>query len=335
MMKRILGRTGYEVSALGLGGFQFTGQFGVSPEEADGIIDYALAHGVNFIDTAQVYGLGESEAIIGRALMRHAADKPIVCAKVGHLQSGILSGMKEKAIDAFQDYNQILRTIKHSMWLMRVDHLDLLMIHEVEREWKTNFETGDSVGMTVLEDLKKQGVVRYIGASSWDCSALAKVIKTGRLDAVLVAGGISLLDRWIFKEMAPAAQEHNTGVIVGGCLGQNTPSLVFKKREALDPYLKSDDSRIVVMAEKLLQLYDLADELDLTMVQLVVRYVLSFPEIHSHTMGARALAHIEDNIRSAEMGPLESQYVERINAIQDSSAPGLTPKEFTLAFAAK
>lgn len=145
------------------------------------------------------------------------------------------------------------------------------------------------------------------------------------VDAVLVAGGISLLDRWMFKEMITAAQEHS--------LGQNTP--VFKNREALGSYLKSDDSAIVVMAEKLIKLYDLTDELDLTMVQLVVRYVLSFPEIDSHTIGSRALEHIKDNIRSAEMGPLDAKYVERINQIQDDSAPGLTPKQFTLAFGAK
>lgn len=332
MIKRMLGRTGYEVSALGLGGFQFTGMFGVSPGEADSIIDYALDHGINFMDTAQVYGIGESEAIIGRALIRHAGNKPIVCAKVGHLQSGILSGLKEKALEAYQDYDQILRTIKHSMWLMRVDCLDILMLHEIDREWKVDFATGDCVGMAVLEDLKNQGVVKHIGVSAWDCSALAKMIRTDRVDAILVAGGITLLDRPMFDELIPAAKERDVGVVVGGCLGQNTPSLVFKDREALSPFLKAEDGKVVVMAEKLGKLYDLADELGLSMVQLVVRYVLSFPEIHSHTMGARALEHIKDNINSAEMGPLAPEHVERINQIQASGGKGLAPKEFTIAF---
>ncbi|MFQ7501114.1 MAG: aldo/keto reductase, partial [Blautia coccoides] len=167
MIKRTLGRTGYEVSALGLGGFQFTSMFDVEPEEADAIIDYAIANGVNFIDTAQCYGGGESEAIVGRALQRHlGADKPYVCAKVGHLHEGILAGMRNP-VEAFQDPKKILATIKHSMWLMRIDHFDLLLMHEVEREWKADFDTGNCVCMEVLEQLKKEGIAKYIGGSSW------------------------------------------------------------------------------------------------------------------------------------------------------------------------
>ncbi|MBD5149790.1 MAG: aldo/keto reductase [Oscillibacter sp.] len=319
MIMRTLGRTGMSVSALGLGGFQFTAQFGVAPQEADNMIDYALAHGVNLMDTAQIYGAGESEAIIGRALARHKDNKPYVCAKVGHFQdTGILSFNKEKAMQAYHNYDEIMRTIKHSLWLLREDHFDILMLHEAEREWNVNFPSGDCVIMDVLEDLKKQGVVKAIGASSWDCSTLAKLIRTDRIDTVLVAGGISLLTRWMFDELVPAAKEHNVGVIIGGVLGQNTPGLVVKDRNALVPFKESDDVKLNVLAQKLECLYDLADELDLTMVQMAVRYALSFPDIHSHTMGARELAHVKDNIRSAEMGPLPAEAVARINQIQDA-----------------
>ncbi|WOC76589.1 aldo/keto reductase [Intestinibacillus sp. NTUH-41-i26] len=332
MIKRTLGRTGYEVSALGLGGFQFTSMFDVAPEEADAIIDYAIAHGVNLIDTAQCYGGGESEAIVGRALQRHPDDKPIICAKVGHLHEGILAGMKERAIEAFQDPKKIMATIKHSMWLMRVDHFDILLMHEVEREWKANFDTADCVIMEVLEQLKKEGLTQYIGGSSWDCSALAKMTRTGRFDVVMVAGGISLLNRWMFDELIPAAKEHDVGVLVGGCLGQNNPGLVNKDRAALEAFLQSEDEKVVSQARKLSKLYDLSDELGLNMVQLAVRYVLSFPEIHSHTLGARALAHIQDNIATVEMGPLASEYVTRINAIQDEGNTDMKLKEFTNVF---
>jgi len=328
MINRRLGRTGYEVSALGMGGFQFTGQFGVKPAEADAIIDYGISKGINFIDTAQLYGGGESEAIVGRALQRHpGADKPIICAKVGHFQGGILRDLPaEKIAAAYFDPEEIIRTIKHSMWVMRVDTLDMLMLHEIERTWNTNYETGDSVGLTVLEELKKQGVVKYIGASSWDCDALASVANTGRLDAVLVAGGISLLSRWMFDRLVPACKAHDVGVIVGASLGQNTPGLVFKNREALKPFLEADDPKLNMFATKLNCLYDLADELDLSMVQMVVRYILSFEDIHSHTMGVRAMEHVIDNIKSAEMGPLEDKYVQRINSIQDMGE-SYTPKQ--------
>ena len=317
MIHRTLGRTGFDVSALGLGGLQFTGWYGVSLPEADSILDYAIQNGINFIDTAQLYGGGESESIIARALDRHKNASLHVCEKFGHFQDGILGGCKDKGLHAYFDPDEMLRTIKHSMWVMRVDCFDILMIHEVEREWKTDFETGDSAAMTLLEELKKEGLVANIGVSSWDCSALAKVIKTGRVDAVMVAGGISLLNRWMFNELIPAAQEQNVGVIVGGALGQNTPGLVVKDRTALSTLKNSENENERITAGKLEALYDLSDELGLDMVQMAVRYVLSFPEIHTHTLGARSLEHIRNNIATAEMGSFTDDIVKRINAIQD------------------
>ncbi len=317
MEKRVFGRTGFEVSALGLGGLQFTGMYGVAPEEADRIIDYAIDHGVNFIDTAQLYGCGEGEAILGRALLRHPDNRPIICDKVGHFKEGILALSKDPDA-ATQNYDEIMRTIKHSLWLLRQDHFDILMLHEVERGWNIDWDTGDSVIMQVLEDVKKQGLAANIGASSWDMEHLTDLIKTDRIDAVMVAGGISLLERGIFKELVPAAKEHNVGVAVGAILGQNTPGLVMQDRDLVKQLKAAEDEKLIALGDRLELLYDMSDELGLSMVQMAVRYVLSFPDLHTNSMGARELAHIEDNIASAEMGPLPPEYVERINQIQDA-----------------
>lgn len=334
MIKRILGRTGYEVSALGLGGFQFTSMFDVGLSTANSIIDYAIDNGVNFIDTAPVYGRGESEAIVGRALQRHPGkDRPYVMSKFGHLQDGILAGCNDP-IACYQDPEKIIASIKHSMWIMRIDHFDILLMHEVEREWKADFDTGNCVGMDVLEQMKKEGLAAYIGGASWDCNALARMVKTDRLDVVLVAGGISLLNRWMYDELVPAAREHNAGVVVGGCLGQNNRFLVMQDREGVKKeLLDSGDERKIQQGEKLMKLYDLADEQGLNMIQMAVRYVLAYEDIHSHTMGARALEHIQDNIRSAEMGPLPADVVAKIEEIQDldkDNSDGMHLKEFTV-----
>ncbi len=314
MIYRTLGRTGYKVSALGLGGFQLTGFFGVSPEEADHIIDYAIAHGINLIDTAAAYGFGEGEAIVGRALLRHPTDRPYVCAKVGHLHE-LISRARGDA--AFQDPDEIMRNIKHSMWVMRIDCFDMLLIHELERQWKANYDTGDCVVQEVLEQCKRDGLTKYIGAASWDYNALARMIRTDRIDVVLSAGGISLLSRPICDELIPAAVEHNVGVMVGGCLGQNNPGLVTQKRAACEKFLKSDDPKLAMLGRKLLALYDLADEQGLNMIQMAVRYVLSNENVHCDPMGAREVAHVADNVRSAEMGVLPPDVVEKIHAIQD------------------
>lgn len=314
MIYRTLGRTGYNVSALGLGGFQFTGFFGVAPQEADNIIDYAIEHGVNLIDTAQAYGFGEGEAIVGRALARHQTDRPYVCAKVGHLHE-LISRARGDA--AFQDPDEIMRNIKHSMWVMRVDCFDMLLIHELDRQWHANYDTGDAVVTEVLEQCKKDGLTKFIGAASWDTNALARMIKTDRVDVVMSAGGISLLSRPICDELLPAAQSHNVGVMVGGCLGQNNPGLVSIRRDAADRFMKSEDPKLAMLGKKLNGLYDIAEEQGLNMIQMALRYVMSNEQIHSDPMGAREVAHIADNIRTAEMGVLPADVVEKINAVQD------------------
>ncbi len=317
MVKRILGRTGIEVSAVGIGGLQFTGTFGVPVAEADQILDYAFDHGINLVDTAPCYGYGESEQIVGRAILRNSDKKIHLAEKVGHLHQGILTPLGQKAFDAFKDYDQIMRCIKHSMWVLRMDHLELLMMHEVEREWEANLDTGDCAVVTALEDLKKQGVVANIGITSWDCNALARMAKTGRFDVVLVAGGINLVSRPMYKELVPACQAQNMGIMVGGSLGQNTKGLVVKDREGAAELMKEEDPRFACLGKKLDKLYDLADELNINMVPLVERYILAKEEIHAHTMGCRFFEHVVDNVKSYEDGPLAPEYVKRIEEIQD------------------
>ena len=314
MIVRTLGRTNYKVSTLGLGMYQLTGQYGVAPDVADKSIDYAIEHGINCIDVAQSYGFGEAEAIVGRAFLRHPRYKLYVCDKIGHMNDLISRSMGDLA---YVSPHEILRTIKHSLWVMRQNYFDILMIHEAEcLQWGFDYASGDSVVMSVLEELKKQGVVQFIGASSWDCSALTRLIETDRIDVVLSAGGITLLSCSIHKDLLQAASKHNVGVLVGGCLGQNNPGLVSKNYDAIEKIKRSNDIRQVVMAEKLSMLYDLADKLDVSMIQLAIRYVLSFEAIHCNLIGAREVAHIADNLKSINMGPLDGSTIEQINTIQ-------------------
>lgn len=315
MIKRVLGRTGYEVSALGLGGYQLTGEFRVPMHEADAIIDYAVEHGINFIDTAESYGYGEGEAIVGRALQRHKGHEPYVCAKVGHLNELISRKMGDAA---YVDYDEIMRCVKHSLWTLRIDSFDLLMYHETERQWKCDFETGDCVAQQVLEDLKKEGIAKYIGTSCWDYDVLVKVINTGRVDAVLSAGGIHLLSKVGVDALIPACQKNNVGLIVGGCLGQNNPGLVMKDYALTERMINSDDEVRRVTGEKLNKLYALSDELGISMIEMAIRYALSFEGIHCNVMGAREVAHIQSNIASAEKGPLPQDVLDRIHEIQNS-----------------
>ena len=314
MIKRVLGRTGFDVSALGIGCYQCTGQFGISPAQADRLMDCAMKSEINYFDTAMFYGFGEAEELVARGLYNNPSKNAVVCDKIGHLD---MSVSKIHGDGAYTDPTELRRVLKHSLWVLRRDSFDILMIHEAEwPAWGIDYENGDSVIITVLENMKKEGLVRAIGVGSWNIGAVARLANTGRIDCVLCAGGITLLERPIFDEVIPAARRHNAGVTVGACFGQNNPLLVSKEYPRLSGLANSGDARLATMAEKLGRLYKIADELDIGMIELAIRYILSFEDIHCHVPGVRSELHIQGNIEAANKGPLDKAYVEEINAIQ-------------------
>ena len=191
--------------------------------------------------------------------------------------------------------------LKHALWVLRRDSFDIMMVHEANWEiWGFDYETGDSVVFSVLEELKKEGVVQNIGIGLWKMDTAVKLVKTGRIDAILIAGGMNLLERPMFDELVPAALEHNTGVTLGGALGQNNPLLVVKDYDRLETMLHAEDEREVIAGQKLQGLYEITEELGCDMIELAMRYVLSFEEIHCHVPGARCIEHLQKNIASGE-----------------------------------
>jgi len=317
-----LGRTGYEVGVLGLGCYQFTGEFGVQPDASRKIMDFAMRSEINFFDTAQMYGYGESEEIVGRGLTDYPAKKAIVSTKIGYLHDRTVA--RCRGMNAYTDPAEIKRATKHSLWLLRRDFVEILMIHEpaINDWWGFDYDTGDCVALSVLEELKKEGVIGHIGIGCWNTNVLARLVNTGRIDVALSAGGVTLLKKTMFDELVPAAKKHDVGLIVGGCFGQNNPYLLKKDREALNQLLQGPDSPsqpsqdAVVMRRKLLALYDLADELGVSMSELTIRYLLSLPDIHVHIPGAREVSHLAENLAAANKGPFDDDLVEKITEIQ-------------------
>ena len=109
---RRLGRTNLHVTALGLGCYQFTSEFNVPQRDAHAILDLACASGINLVDTAAMYGFGESEELVGRALQRHPHWRPHVSTKVGWLDRTVA---RAKGDDAYRDEDLLERAIRHSL----------------------------------------------------------------------------------------------------------------------------------------------------------------------------------------------------------------------------
>jgi aryl-alcohol dehydrogenase-like predicted oxidoreductase len=309
--RRILGRTGLDVTEMGLGCYQITGEFGVHYDEAARILDYALDNGINFIDTAQMYGFGESEALVGQALKRHSDKEIYVSDKIGYIDRGVA---RASGARGYLDEVELKRTIKHSLWLLGRDRLEIFMIHEPDQDWwQFDYATGDSMVTSVLEELKKEGVIGAIGLGSWNSEVLAKLCGTGRFDVALNAGGINLFEQPMFKSLIPAAKKHNTGIVIGGVLGQgfNKGLLGIDKKFAQECVM-SEDVKISSRGKKLFKLYELAQEAGIPILDLSLRFVLSFEDIHSHIPGARCVEHVKENIAICKKGPLPEDVVKAV-----------------------
>lgn len=323
MEERKLGRTGLDVSVLGLGCYQFTEEFGVPQETAYAVLDYAMEHGITYYDTAEMYGWGESEELLGRALVRHRDNQRLHCStKMGYFEGTVLeeysNTVRQTDAKAFLDPVKMMRALKHSMWLLQKDTLDIFNIHEPDwPQWQLDYENATGPAIDFLLEAKKEGLVKNIGFGGWDYHGLAQLVRSGKFDVVLPAGGMSLLSKPIYEELIPACQEHNVGVALGGGFGQNTPFLIVKNRDWIELLKPIEDERVQNVRKQLEILYRISDETGMPMTELAVRYIINHCEIATHVAGAREVAHVQQNIASAEKGPLPQDIFDEIERAQN------------------
>jgi len=310
--KRRLGRTGLEVSELGLGGWRFIARFNVSRPEAYAILDTAYAGGINFVDTAASYGCGESQELIGRWMAK--TRQPLyISTKIGRLDETML---REVAGEAYQNEEMLLRLVEHNMHLLRRERLNMLLIHEPELpQWGIDRKTGDAPVMRLLERLKHEGVIDAIGMGGIDCDLMADIVETGRIDVVLSFMHYDLAVQDIRDRLLPAIRRHDVGLILGGpyrqgALGRRFPAKVLAHMRSTGNYPWGLNEQIL---SKLEQLYALCDETGISLVELGLRYLLSDPAVSTVIPGPRSLQHVQQNLAAAAKGPLPADLVRRID----------------------
>ncbi|MCL5115923.1 MAG: aldo/keto reductase [Firmicutes bacterium] len=201
MEYRLLGRSGLKVSVLGLG----TNAFGsrADRETSIRIVHEALEHGINFLDTANIYSETRSETIIGEALegRRHEA---VLATK-----AGITNGPGPN--DGGASRAHLTRALDESLKRLRTDYVDLYQIHRFDPDTPLE-ET-----LRTLDDFVRAGKVRYIGASNYAAWQLMKALAIsdhgGLSRYVAVQPGYSLADRTIERELVPVCVDQGVGII--------------------------------------------------------------------------------------------------------------------------
>jgi len=269
------------------------------------------------MDTAQMYGFGEGEELAGRALRRHADKSIFVSTKVGYLDRTIVRNLGEAA---YADENALRRAIMHSLWLLQLDRIDVMFVHEPNLEgwWGDGLHTGKAPVLNVLDELKSEGVVGAIGLGGWVCDNIADLLDTGRFDVALVAGGYTLVKQPVRDRVIPIAKKHDVGLVMGGTFLQGFLATIQREhmlnlqKTGEYGFWDADTVRRILMA------YDLCEETGLSLTDITLRYILADPDISAVIPGAQQVGHIQANINAALAGPLPAELVKRIDVISQS-----------------
>ena len=210
MKSRRLGTTGPEISRVGFGAWAIGGpwRFGwgsVDDAESVAAIRHAVELGVNWIDTAAVYGLGHSEEVVGRALAPYRAGEDVfVFTKCGRRWEGRPDGVIENDLRP----ESIREECERSLRRLGVERIDLYQFHWPD--WMTGTELEDS--WAAMVELVEQGKARWIGVANFDVDQLGRCEALSHVASVQPP--LSLLTRGARTTVLPWAAEHGTGAIV-------------------------------------------------------------------------------------------------------------------------
>ena len=323
MEYRNLGRTGVQVSALCLGCMNFGGR--ASETASIQIIDLALAAGINFLDTANVYGhnpakfaegRGRSEEIIGKALQQTGKRHQIVLATKLHYP------MSDDLNEQGNSRRHIIEQCEASLKRLQTDYIDLYQLHAASALVPID------ESLRALSDLIQRGLVRYIGVSGFPAWRLLEslwVAKEYGLDRfVCEQPPYNLLDRRIERELLPMAHSYGLGVIVwaptaGGFLsGKYRQSAKIPRNSRFETFWKGfAPEHFTEFAYAVLREVEaLSAKKGCTSAQLALAWVMRQPNITSAITGPRTPEQLEENL-----GALEIEFTPDDLARLDNVAP--------------
>lgn len=291
-----LGRTGLEVSRLCLG----TMNFGPLATEAQSfaIMDRALELGINFFDTANVYSIGGSEEVLGRALKDYAKRDEIVIATKVH------NRMHEGPNGAGLSRKAIFNEIDESLRRLGTDYVDLYQIHR----W--DYTTPIEETMEALHDVVKAGKARYIGASSMYAWQFAKALhvaeKNGWTRFVTMQNYLNLLYREEEHEMLPLCQDEGVGIIPWSPLARGRLTRDWDESTARS---KTDEVAKALYAttaeadkQVVKRVAEVAEKRGVSRAQIALAWVLQKQQVAAPIVGATEMHHLEDALAALSVG---------------------------------
>ena len=311
-----LGGTGMKVSRLCLGCMMFGAWGNPDRDDCTRIIGRAVEAGINFLDTANVYSAGESEEIVGAAIRSLGIDRDdLVVATKFHAPMG------QGPNDSGNHRKHIFRAVEDSLRRLGTDYVDLYQAHRMDPV--TDVE--ETLG--ALDDLVRQGKVRYLGSSTFPVSAIVEAqwaARRGRRDRfVSEQPPYSILVREAEREVLPVALRYRMGVIVWSPLAGGWLSGNYRRGRALpatgraqriparfDPAIPGNQQKLDAVE----RLVPIAEAAGLTLAQLGVAWTLVHPGVTSSIIGPRTLPQLEGLLGAADIR-LSTETLDAIDAV--------------------
>lgn len=313
MKQNTLGGSGIVVSDLAFGAMNFGFPGGPSDEAAIGMIHRALDAGVNLIDTADVYTLGESERVVGLAI-KGRRDKVVLATKFG-------LAMGEDPNLAGGSPRWIKRAVEDSLRRLGTDYIDLYQMH------RPDYRADLDQTLAALSDLVHEGKVRAIGSSTFPAelivSAQWAAEKGGHRRFVTEQPRYSIFNRRPEAHVFPTLQQFGMGAITyaplasGWLSGRDNPAgsqRAQMETHVFDPASTANQAKATAVA----QLRDLAASLDIPMTHLALAFARSHPAVSAVLIGPRTPEQLDDLLAAADV-TIGDAALDRIDEIV---APG-------------
>jgi aryl-alcohol dehydrogenase-like predicted oxidoreductase len=324
MEYRFLGSTGLKVSELCLGTMSFGG--GTDEPTAHRMLDRFVAAGGTFIDTADVYGAGVSEEILGRWLERRSRDDVVIATKA-------YGDMGTAPTDSGAGRKHLLSAVEASLRRLRTDYLDLYQIHVFDDA------TPIEETLSTLDGLVRSGKVRFLGASNYAGWQLQKSIDLARQHGwepfACLQPLYNLLDREAEWDLVPICRNEGVGIIPWSPLRGGWLSGKYRRDMAAPPA----GGRVPVEDpggpgwpeawatyanertwEVIDALAEVADKTGRSLAQVALRWLLQRPGVTAPIIGARTFEQLEDNLAAAA-SPLAEEHLARLTTVSDRPEP--------------
>lgn len=298
MKKRVLGRTHLSVSEIAFGGVEIGMPYGISVQKPDdmlsepeaiNLLHASLDAGINFFDTARMYG--NSEALMGKAFANRR-DRVIISTKCRHFRDkkGMLPS--DAALKTM-----IHESLAESLEALQTDYVDVLMLHQADIEILSN----ETIARE-LADLRRKGIARAIGASTYQVNETQTAIASGVWDVVQLP--FNLMDQRQ-QELFAIAKASGVGVVVRSVL---LKGLLSDRADDLHPALQR-------VKDHLKHFDQLLDEQIPRLSELAVKFALSFPEVSTVLVGMDRMEYLARSLEAADGVYLDKETLQKATTL--------------------